>query len=161
MLHFKPREEDRQRVSIRARLRGAGPEREVCILNVSSRGIRAMAADPPSRGDFVELVVGNHSLVGQVKWSSARRFGMVLREPISVFALLTGENGAITLRQRNAATEQRRARSDDRSGFVHKLLLGVFVTAAIAAALYFADIAGEGLAPLQDVRSALAGARPA
>ena len=77
---------------LRARLRGAGPEREACIVDVSSGGLAATVDKPPRAGSHVELVVGDIVLIGQVKWSNVRRFGMEFRERISVDGLVEGED---------------------------------------------------------------------
>jgi hypothetical protein len=64
-------------------------------LDISTRGLLAITARPPTRGEFVELIVGGQMLVGQVKWAGERRFGIVLRERISVAALVSGDKRSI------------------------------------------------------------------
>jgi len=82
---------------LRARLRGAGPERDACIVDVSAGGLAATVERPPRPGVHVELVVGDIVLIGQVKWSNVRRFGMQFRERISVEGLMDGEGSASSL----------------------------------------------------------------
>jgi hypothetical protein len=79
---------------LRARLHGAGAERDAWIVDLSSRGLAATTDRPPRQGDQVELVVGDFVLTGQVKWVSMRRFGMQFRERISVNGLLSDEDEA-------------------------------------------------------------------
>jgi len=93
----KPRAENRTKVAVRASLRDRGPQRDVCILDVSTRGLLATTATPPKFGEFVEILVNDKSLVGHVKWSSSRRFGIVLQDRISVINFLNGTNGSIKL----------------------------------------------------------------
>jgi hypothetical protein len=57
----------------------------------------ATCAEPPRRGEFIELVANGHPLIGQVRWSNGRRFGMSLRERISVVALVANDGGSIRL----------------------------------------------------------------
>ncbi len=95
MSHERPRVEPRTKALIKARIRDDGAERDICILDVSTRGMLATTARPPTRGAFVELFVGGHMLVGHVKWAGERRFGVVLHERISVAALIAGDTGSI------------------------------------------------------------------
>ncbi|HEX7711234.1 MAG TPA: PilZ domain-containing protein [Sphingomonadaceae bacterium] len=103
---YKPRSEVRTRVLIRSQLRGAGPARDACVLDVSTRGLLATCADPPRRGAFVELVIHGQSLTGQVRWSNGRRFGMTLRERVSVVALVANDGGPILLPERRKVPRQ-------------------------------------------------------
>ena len=66
-----------------------------CIRSVSSRGIMLSMARPRRRGEFLEIVTGGHSLIGQVRWVSECRAGLALREPIDVGAFLSGQPAAI------------------------------------------------------------------
>jgi len=86
----KDRVENRVRASVRARMRDSLAERDICILDLSTRGMLATTARPPARGEFVELSIGCNRLTGQVRWSSQRRFGVSLRERVSIAALAEG-----------------------------------------------------------------------
>lgn len=161
MSHEKPRVEPRTKALIRARIRDGGDERDACILDVSTRGLLATTALPPPRGEFVELLVGNHKLVGQVKWSGERRFGLALRERISVAALVAGDPGSIVLekaqsaRRRNGSLAAALA-SDSRSlGAAFQLV--VTVTGLVVAAWLLADYASGQLTSLQDAKVAMSG----
>ncbi len=93
----KPRAEPRVRAMVRARLRDDLGEREMCIVDVSTRGLLATAARPPMRGEFVEITVGRNSLTAQVKWAGERRFGLSLRERVSIAAMVEGGAGSVAL----------------------------------------------------------------
>ncbi|MCL6250729.1 hypothetical protein M3P36_06680 [Altererythrobacter sp. KTW20L] len=93
----KPRVEPRVRAMVRARLRDSAGERDVCIIDVSTRGLLMTTACPPGRGEFVELIIGPNRLTALVKWSGERRFGLSLRERVSVAAMLEGGAGAVAL----------------------------------------------------------------
>jgi len=97
----QPRCETRTPVVLPARLRAGGPESAVMLLDVSSRGMLAACGAPPPRGAFVELLAEGRSFVGQVQWSAAGRFGLVLRDRLDVAGLLRGD--AAPLAERAAA----------------------------------------------------------
>lgn len=86
----KDRIEPRTRAMVRARLRDSRQERDICIIDMSTRGLLATTAFPPARGEIVELTIGRNHLTGQVRWASERRFGVSLRERVSVAALAEG-----------------------------------------------------------------------
>jgi len=156
----KPRVEPRIKALIRARLRDGGPERDVCILDLSTRGMLATSARPPARGDIVEFHIGNHALVGHVKWASERRFGVALPDRISVSALLAGDSNNIAL---SAAPSARK-----RSGSICEALaansrsldrlvqLGLLVVILGSGAYLLADFVASGLSPLHDAEMAMA-----
>lgn len=103
----KPRIEPRVRAMVRARLRDSAGERDICIIDVSTKGLLATAAAPPERGEFVEITIGRNRLAGHVKWSGTHRFGMALRERVSVAAMAEGGTGTVALA---ASVGQARAR---------------------------------------------------
>ncbi len=160
MAQAEPRVEPRTRVTVRASLRDAGPEREACILDASTRGLLATAARPPARGEFIELVVGRHVIVGQVKWASARRFGVALRERISIPALVSGDTATLGLQKTRAVQKRGNAISGAMTGLSQ--LVGraaqfwVLAIAAGAAAYALSQYSGEGLDAVGEVRTAMA-----
>lgn len=93
----KPRVEPRVRAMVRARLRDSTGERDVCIIDVSSRGLLLTTASPPGRGEFVELIIGPNRLTALVKWSGERRFGLSLRERVNIAAMVQGGLGSLVL----------------------------------------------------------------
>ena len=79
--------ETRRKVMIRATMFAGGPRADVCIRDISSRGMMVQTAAPPPRGTFVELDCAGHDIVGLVIWRRDRRFGIQTRDRISVHAL--------------------------------------------------------------------------
>ena len=79
--------EPRRKVLIRASMRAGGPKTDVCIRDISSRGLMAHAGTPPPRGTYVDLDCAGHQIVGLVVWRRDRRFGIQTRERINVAAL--------------------------------------------------------------------------
>lgn len=92
----------RCKVLIRATMRADGPRTDVCIRDVSSRGMMIQAGAPPSRGTYVELDWGGHQVVGLVVWRKARRFGIRTRDRMNVHALAGRASPAIPAAPRRA-----------------------------------------------------------
>jgi hypothetical protein len=103
-----PRAEERTGVMVRATLRDGGGAREACVLDVSTRGLLLTTARPPARGEFVEIAIGDSRLAGQVKWSAKRRFGIALRDRVSVIAFLEGGQGPLGLTSGQGAAHRRK-----------------------------------------------------
>lgn len=89
---MKPREA-RRVVLIQARMRVDGVWGDVCIRNISSRGMLLQAASAPPRGTYVEIFRGRHSAIARVVWCSDRRFGIHTRERMDVDALINKPRG--------------------------------------------------------------------
>lgn len=85
------------------RVRGKEGEHEAIVLDASTRGLQVRTVHPPARGEYVELLVCGQWLVGTVRWNAANRFGVSLRERISVPVLLAQEEGPILLSQHGQA----------------------------------------------------------
>ena len=69
-------------------MRAGGPPIDVCIRDVSLRGICVVTAKPPPRGTVVELTGPSAPIVGEVIWSSERRFGVAVGGRIDLPRLL-------------------------------------------------------------------------
>jgi hypothetical protein len=85
---------------IGARMRLGVRWSDVCILNLSSRGLMARSADVPQPGSYVEMRRGRHIIVARVVWTDDQRFGamtqdvlpldQIVHEPESASAVATG-----------------------------------------------------------------------
>lgn len=153
------RKDARAKALIRARLRGVGGSRDVCILDVSARGLLVTGADPPRRGQFVELLTGQQSLVGHVEWSSTRRFGVSLRTRIDVGALLRGDTGDISEKARAQATAAAGVRTPwfgSSRGLGQAAQFAFLAVAGVGAAIMIAHFVGISLHGLHDARVAMA-----
>ena len=104
---MKPRE-PRRSVVIQARMRLDGVWSDVCIRNISSRGMLLQAAAAPPRGTYVEIFRGRHSVVAQVRWCKDRRFGIHTRERMDVDAIINEPRGE-PRRKADSGTERRSA----------------------------------------------------
>jgi len=97
VIFHKQRVEKRTRIAMKAQLRVGSYVWDVTLTNASSRGVLAVLASPPARGTKVEVVLGGHTLAGQVRWHGVDCCGIALRDPISVADLLEGNAVPITL----------------------------------------------------------------
>src|SRR5436305_4556210 len=79
--------EPRRKVMIRATMRAEGPRADVCVRDISTRGMMIQAGAPPSRGTYVDIECAGHRIVGIVVWRRERRFGINTCERIDVPAL--------------------------------------------------------------------------
>lgn len=85
---MRPREQ-RLKCVIKARLRLDGVWRDVCIRNISSRGMLLQAGSAPQRGTYVEVYRGKHVIVARVAWAKDNRFGIQTQERLNVQAILS------------------------------------------------------------------------
>ena len=93
----RPREA-RHKVVIPTHMRAGGAKTDVCIRNVSSRGLMLQAACPPPAGTYVEIFQPAHMIVARVVWCKDKRFGVRTSDVMDIKALISG-----TVPQRRAA----------------------------------------------------------
>jgi hypothetical protein len=86
-LAHKPRE-PRQKVVLPAKMRSGAAQVDVCIRDVSSRGMLLQAGTPPPRGTYVEILRPGYAIVARVVWAREHRFGVLARERISLASVL-------------------------------------------------------------------------
>jgi len=150
----KDRVEPRVRAMVRARLRDREGEREVCIIDVSTRGILATGASPPKRAEIIEISPGNNFLTGEVKWASERRFGIALRERVSVAAMVEGGKGKVQLASSVGQAQRRQglwqALTDNPQMLGRAVQMGGMLLVILAAGWLVADLVGSSFAPMQD-----------
>jgi len=154
-----PTRKPRHRTYLSARLRYDHGWVDVVICNVSERGMMLKGQGLPRRGTFVEIVVDNLVLAGQVRWARLNRCGIGSRERIDVGLLLgTGLNTArpqlgspkATLK---IPTEDLAARAKWQARAIQFLLTSSFV---LAGAVLIASTVCDLLAhPMQQVSSKL------
>ena len=64
---------------------------DVCILNLSRRGLGIQAAEPPQRGAYVEIRRGKHFILARVMWTRGHRAGLHSQSLIFVRSLVRDE----------------------------------------------------------------------
>jgi len=137
---------------------------DVCILNVSRRGLGISSAGPPPRGAYVEICRGRMVIVAQVMWAKGRRAGLHSQDVIWVQALVAEPETAhsATAPAAQPVVERRRAprtarQAHERSRIVARAMEAAFVAVAglgMGAALF--GMVEQALArPLSQIRQAL------
>jgi hypothetical protein len=134
-------------------MRDSLAEREICVIDISTRGLLATAARPPKRGEFIELTIGCNKLAGQVAWSSQHRFGVSLRERVSVAAVAEGGRDKVELARSVGVRRQRTgmlaALHADPQALGRIGQFATFALLAAAAAWLILGFFGEAMAPVQ------------
>ena len=80
---------------------------DVCIRDISTRGLMAQAAQPPDTGTYIEIRRGLHCVVGRVVWCNARNFGIRSQDRIDIDGIVS---------ERPAAANDAPAQADRRTG---------------------------------------------
>lgn len=62
--------------------------KDICIRNISSRGMLIQAACPPLKGIYLEIYRGRHVIVARVAWSKGHRFGVQSQDRLDFDALI-------------------------------------------------------------------------
>ncbi len=165
---MKPREQ-RHNVLIPARMRTENGWCEVCIGNISSRGMLIKAAPAPPRGTYVEIHRGKHVVVGQVRWIEGRRFGISAQDRIDIRAFIEdpirarapghGTGGTIERRNNARATQAANdARAERSRQIAATVQFGIFVAGGFAASALLANTAYESLQrPMRTIDGRLSG----
>ena len=148
---------------IRARMRLTATWLDVCILNISSRGMQLQSARPPARGAYVEIRRGPHVIIGCVAWAKHHRFGVRAQDVLFVEAIVAepgeaeAQRGSVPYVPADRRTALRRPKSADRSRMIGRVMeFACFGCLAAAGATVLYGAAHEALAtPLASVSDAL------
>ena len=161
---MNPRE-NRQKVMIKARMRLGASWHDVCILNVSRRGLGIQAASAPARGTYVEIRRGHAEIVARVIWAKGHRAGLQSQDPIFLQALMQDVPANDQLRPVSGGTafvDRRRTprparKSHDESRLAARTMEFACMAIAVMAGGFIAFRAVEqALAnPLAQIRAAL------
>lgn len=157
---MKPRD-DRAKVLISARMRVDGHWTDVCVVNISRRGLGAQAATPPASGAFVEVRRGSQIVIARVVWTKKHRFGLRAQDPIAVDALIQGSGSVAHVStpfiERRASPRPRRPQTAEASRTIGRMLeFGVAVVAFASVSLLLFEVVNQSLSsPFDQVRAAL------
>lgn len=101
----------RRKVLIRARLKQDAGWFDICIRDISARGLLVQGASPPRRGSYVEVRRGGHVIIAKVAWAKEQQFGLTTQDLLPVDALIHQPNGAFGRSQTapGSPPEERRA----------------------------------------------------
>lgn len=165
---LKPRE-PRRKVMIKARMRIGAAWQDVCILNVSSRGLLCQAGSPPARGTYVEICRGRHLIVARVVWNEGRRSGLRTQDCLPIDDVVSEPDGSgarvahaaqvnsfVERRASPRNTGERHADSRIASRLIEFTAVAVF---GVSAAYGAATLLQAALAPVTSAADALDGDR--
>ena len=137
---------------------------DVCILNISPRGLSMQAAAPPPRGTYLEVRRGEHEITACVMWVNHHRFGVrtqdvlaieyIINQPDRSAARASPDGSIAERRQFQRSTAERHESSRMLSRAMEFAVMGVF--AASAAVVTFSTVAEVLQRPLADASAALA-----
>ena len=135
---------------------------DVCILNLSRRGLGIQSAEPPPRGTYVEICRGSRIVLARVVWAKGHRAGLHSQDAIAVRALRDDPANDQGARRAYPKVERRRAQRylqerHDRSRIASRAI--EFACFGLVAAVFGLTVFGtvqEALAqPLAQVREVL------
>jgi hypothetical protein len=153
--------EDRQKVMIRARMRVGATWHDVCILNLSRRGLGIQTADSPARGTYVEICRGRMVIVARIMWARGHRAGLQSQDAIWAQGLINEalaappQAGSAPVERRRAPrnVQQRHDQSRVAARSMEFACVALFVAAFAIAA--FGAVGQALAAPLSQIRAAL------
>jgi hypothetical protein len=144
---------------INARMRDGGSWSDLCILNMSSRGLMGRSAVPPRPGSFVEVRRGPYVIVARVVWTKEQMFGVSTQDVVPIDDIVA--NKAIPMAPPGGLPppERRRHRRrpalslEERSGQCARILQFSFITAlgcsvAVAGAATLHDALAKPMATI-------------
>lgn len=149
---------------ITARMRCGVSWHDICILDVSTRGLGIQAPSPPPRGTYVEICRGTQAIIACVMWTKGHRAGLKAQEPIWIQALLGEPSatadpqpvavGAFVERRRVPRTAQQ---THDSSRLAGRAMEFAFVAMAVAGmgAIAFGIVEQAFAGPMSQIDAAL------
>ena len=158
----RPREL-RRRVVLPARLKAGVQWSDVCILNISTRGLMIQSGRAGPTGSTVEIRRGDHVIIGRVVWREGPRAGVRCDERVPVEEIMSlGQSSALRLVASDGSAverrkQPRRAEADARLRGRAIEFIGIGAI-AVSLALGIWSTAQEALArPMARVEAALGG----
>ena len=150
---------------IKARMRDGASWHDVCILNVSTRGLGIQAADPPARGAYLEIRRGRHVIVARVMWAKGHRAGLraqdsifidaLVNEPVDSSARRGGESSAPPVeRRRTERPVQQRHDQSRLAGRAFEFMCLALLAGALGMTA-FGAVEGALAKPLSTIEAAL------
>jgi hypothetical protein len=88
------RRHTRRKVLIPARMKHGAGWADICIRDISSRGMLVQGNSPPQRGSYVEVRRGAHIIIGKVAWAQERQFGLATQDVLPIDAIIRNPQAA-------------------------------------------------------------------
>jgi hypothetical protein len=150
--------EHRQKVLIQARMRAGGLPTDICIRDISSRGMLIQSGIAPPRGTYIEVITATETIVGRVIWGDDERFGISTRDKVHVAMVVGGRRSTATddaprEAMRRAVSPARPTLALESAGS-RMFEFAVLATFALAAVATLGSVAYQTLArPIEEVAS--------
>ena len=147
---------------IKARMRVSATWNDVCILNISPRGLSMQAAAPPPRGTYLEIRRGAHDITARVVWVNHHRFGVCCQDLLAIDDIIENPEHApaasagAALPDRRQAPRSAAVRHEESRLLSRAMEFAVVGIFAASAALATFGTLTEVLRPLSEVSAALA-----
>ena len=158
----KKARDPRQATCASARLNSDGRWQDVCIRNISSRGMMVEVQHPPPRGHYLEVRRGAHVIIGRVVWSSGYRVGILSQEKLEIGAIVADTRVSARSSRASGKPVERRKSARHHERHDHSRLLGrsiefgSLLALGALGAFFVVDVASAALGgPLHEVRTAL------
>ena len=145
---------------------------DVCILNISTRGLLIHAAKPPPRGTYLDVHRGHYAMVARVVWAGDNRFGVCTQDPLPVEAIIrqpdasaveaacSGAPSPVAERRRQAGAKAQ-ARHESSRMLSRSMEFGIIALFAATAAVGAYSAVSEALwRPLGELSSAISPRSP-
>ena len=146
---------------MRARMRNGASWHDVCILNLSKRGLGIRAAEPPQRGTYAEICRGRQVVVVRVMWAEGHRAGLHAQDVIALHALVREypvNDGCTLVVERRRAPRSTQEQHESSRLFARIAEFACFALAAVACGLVVLGTFEHALTlPIARVRAALDG----
>lgn len=107
---MKPRE-PRRNVWIPSRMQAGAVWVDVCIHNISSRGLLVQAEQPPAPGTYIDIRRGTQIIIGRAVWRKDKYFGVRAQERLNIESIINEPR----LTSRPAVASAERAQRDRRA----------------------------------------------
>ena len=160
--------EPRKKALLAARVRSGASWRDVCLLNLSSRGALVQATNPPPKGAYIEVRRGSHVIVARVVWTEKHRFGIHSQDAIAVDDIMSERDSAtpqkschqqhVQVDRRRAARNRTTGERHEQSRFIARSAEFFCLTAAVVfvASWAFSLIQGTLVWPMTQIEAQLA-----
>lgn len=99
--------EQRHAVLVPARMRVGNDWVDVCIRNISSRGMLIETGAPPPAGTYIEIRRARHVIVARAVWRREGRFGVRTQDRLDIPAIVAATAGVTQGRTPEGLPERR------------------------------------------------------
>ncbi|WP_344695195.1 PilZ domain-containing protein [Sphingomonas rosea] len=162
--HHRPRA-PRRKLYLPVRMRSGAAWADVCLLDLSTRGLQVKCPRTPPTGSYIEVRRGRHVIVARVVWTKKDRFGALTQDAVPVDAVAADRDETATAASDNAQAQERRlhprpssvAEAFEQSRFAGRAIeFGLVLAGIVGVAMFGASVVGDAIGtPIHAVTAAL------